>query len=356
MTPALRPFPPGEGRALLRRLALVCAVGALIAVVVWGLRAAGADGRMPYDVPLVYSLGISVATWAAIDPMRFLLRGPLRAAPPDYWPPPRATAGLLLVAIPLGYGLGMAIGDAYAGRPALTFLDEDHALLVGLLVLSAVASLALVVHFHQHGRAESLARQAREAELALLQSQLEPHMLFNTLANLRVLIATDPPRAQAMLDRLIAFLRATLSASRRPTHPLDEEFARIGDYLALMALRMGPRLAVRLDLPDALRALPVPPFLLQPLVENAIRHGLEPKPGGGRIEIAARREGGRLLLTVRDTGLGLRTPSADGTRFGIAQVRGRLRTLYGASAALSLADATDPDGGAVATLDIPASP
>ncbi len=148
-------------------------------------------------------------------------------------------------------------------------------------------------------------RQAAEHQLRLLQSQLEPHMLFNTLANLRVLIGIDPPRAQAMLDRLIAFLRATLAASRAGTHSLADEFARLDDYLALMAMRMGARLQPVLTLPPALAALPVPPLLLQPLVENSIRHGLEPKVEGGRIEVSAALEGGQLLLTVLDSGVGL---------------------------------------------------
>src|SRR5690606_22156517 len=127
---------------------------------------------------------------------------------------------------------------------------------------------------------EEAQRQASEARLRLLESQLEPHMLFNTLANLRALIGSDPPRAVEMLDRLNAFLRATLAASRSAAgaqrHTLRDEFARLDDYLALMAVRMGPRLRVVLSLPEPLADCPVPALLLQPLVENAIRHGLEP--------------------------------------------------------------------------------
>jgi len=122
-------------------------------------------------------------------------------------------------------------------------------------------------------------------------------MLFNTLANLRVLMTLDPPRAQAMLDHLIRYLRATLGASHAALHPLATEFAHLGDYLALMALRMGPRLQVQLHLPDTLRQHPVPPLLLQPLVENSIRHGLEPQVAGGRIEVSAALQAGQLLLT-----------------------------------------------------------
>lgn len=130
-------------------------------------------------------------------------------------------------------------------------------------------------------------RHAQEARLKLLETQLEPHMLFNTLANLRALIAVDAERAQQMLDPVIAYLRATLHASRAATHPLQAEFDRLRDYLKLMAIRMGPRLAYALELPPALAAAPVPVLLLQPLVENSIKHGLEPKVQGGRITVRA---------------------------------------------------------------------
>jgi LytS/YehU family sensor histidine kinase len=198
----------------------------------------------------------------------------------------------------------------------------------------------------------------------LLQSQLEPHMLFNTLANLRVLISLDPPRAQAMLDRLIAFLRATLDASRAATFTLSSEFDHCADYLALMAVRMGPRLSVRLDLPPELSDVQVPPLLLQPLVENAIKHGLEPKVAGGRIEVSARLDAGELWLVVRDTGVGLtangtaaeaasNTAASPGSSFGLEQVRARLATLYGAAAELTLQPVTDVEGGVRASIRLP---
>jgi sensor histidine kinase YesM len=206
--------------------------------------------------------------------------------------------------------------------------------------------------------AESAQRQAAETRLKLLESQLEPHMLFNTLANLRALIALDPARAQAMLDRLIDFLRATLGASRAPLHPLSAEFSRLADYLALMKIRMGDRLRVELDLPEALAATPVPPLLLQPLVENAIKHGLEPKRGSGVIRVQAAIEGDELVLRVADTGVGPQMASAAataGTGFGLTQVRERLDTLFGAGASLQLAPGPVETGGTVATLRWPLS-
>jgi sensor histidine kinase YesM len=206
--------------------------------------------------------------------------------------------------------------------------------------------------------AEAAQRQSTEARLALLQSQLEPHMLFNTLANLRVLIGLDPPRAQQMLDRLIAFLRTTLAASQASMHPLAREFEWLDDYLALMKVRMGERLAVHLALPADLAALPVPPLLLQPLVENAVRHGIEPRPGPCRIEVSAERDGDRLRLVVRDTGVGLARAEAPrpGGGFGLRQVRERLTTLYGARATLRLEEAEGPEGGTLAALSLPLQP
>jgi len=178
-------------------------------------------------------------------------------------------------------------------------------------------------------------------------------MLFNTLANLRALISTDPPRATAMLDRMIAYLRATLSASRQGTHPLAAEFERLQDYLELMAVRMGPRLHYTLALPPELAELPVPALLLQPLVENSIQHGLEPKVEGGSITVQARRDGQQLVLEVIDTGLGLNASNgtSGGTGFGLAQVRERLATEYGAQAALNFV--ADGAGGTRATITFP---
>jgi LytS/YehU family sensor histidine kinase len=177
-------------------------------------------------------------------------------------------------------------------------------------------------------------------------------MLFNTLANLRALIGVDPLRAQAMLDRLIPFLRATLDASRKATHSLADEFARLADYLELMQIRMGGRLQTRLSLPDELAARPVPALLLQPLVENAIKHGLEPHVQGGRVEVSAKRDGSQLVLRVRDTGAGL-MPGTAPSGFGLEQVRERLAALYGAAGSLELAPAADAEGGTLATLRLP---
>ncbi len=143
-------------------------------------------------------------------------------------------------------------------------------------------------------------------------------------------------------------------ASRGGRHTLAAEFERLADYLALMAVRMGPRLATRLDLPEALRDTPVPPLLLQPLVENGIQHGLEPRVEGGAIEVSAYANGATLVLSVRDTGVGL--PAGGAARpggFGLAQVRERLGTLFGEAASVQIESATDGRGGTLVSLRLP---
>jgi LytS/YehU family sensor histidine kinase len=195
-------------------------------------------------------------------------------------------------------------------------------------------------------------KHADEARLKLLETQLEPHMLFNTLANLRALIGVDPVRAQQMLDHMIAYLRATLSGSRAATHTLQAEFDRLRDYLELMSIRMGPRLQFTLDLPPDLTQHQVPALLLQPLVENSIQHGLEPKIEGGHIIVRARREGASVILEVADTGVGPPGSVADAKGFGMSQVRERLVTLHGSAARMNFARADD--GGARTVIELPA--
>jgi len=206
------------------------------------------------------------------------------------------------------------------------------ALLLYLFLAVSFCGMASFFVYTRNARvaAETAERDAAQARRTLLQSQLEPHMLFNTLANLDALIETDPAAARHMLNRMEGFLRTSLSASRAIMHPLADEFERLHDYLALMAIRMGPRLTWDLHLPDELRAQPVPPLLLQPLVENAIKHGLEPRVKGGRIKVSATCADQQLVLAVRDTGVGFNAdqPMAEG-RFGLTQVIERVASACG---------------------------
>ena len=311
----------------------------------------------PYGPPLVYSLLIASITWAVIDLGRELFPSSAETGWPAGW------SGLLLVlgAIALGYLLGSWLADAlcvYYGWYAAGDGPNNRGALRSSLLITALAGIAGTYFFYARSKSAYLIRKmgeahqhASEARLKLLQSQLEPHMLFNTLANLRALIDTDPERATAMLDRLNNYLRATLSGSLANTHSLQAEFDRLRDYLELMAVRMGPRLHYTLDLPPGLATRQVPPLLLQPLVENSIKHGLEPKVEGGSIRVIARREGDALLLEVIDTGVGLATEPESATGFGLTQVRERLKTTYGSQSAISLV--ANSAGGTSASITLP---
>jgi signal transduction histidine kinase len=310
-----------------------------------------------YDTNFVYSLCIGLICQFAIDLGR---HGAARLMGRKNWPGWPEALLVILLAVWLGINGGYALAGWILDRPVAAPGLRDGRTLFIIVAISLVASTGFTLLTWARARlaasdaqTQRAQRAAAENQLKLLESQLEPHMLFNTLANLRVLIGMDPPRAQAMLDRLIAFLRATLEASRTGSHPLAAEFERLTDYLALMQVRMGARLQFAFDLPNTLRALPVPPLLLQPLVENAIQHGLEPKVEGGLIDVQARRDGAVLVLTVRDSGVGLASAATPGTRFGTQQVRERLAALYGDAATFTLEAA--PDGGTVARITLPLS-
>jgi LytS/YehU family sensor histidine kinase len=271
--------------------------------------------------------------------------------------------GIVFVGSVIGYSAGTALGDwLVGGRSSNLFNTGSLRESLTLLLFALVPATAMTYFFYSRGAlekrnaaAQAAQRQAAESRLKLLEAQLEPHMLFNTLANLRVLITLDTPRALAMLDQLIAFLRATLGASRLSQHSLRAEFERLRDYLALIQVRMGERLVVAFDLPPGLADVEVPALLLQPLVENSVKHGLEPAVSGGRIEVRAARDGADLLLSVRDTGVGLARDGIgrEGAAFGLAQIRERLATLYGSRASLILVAADTAGGGTLAQVRLP---
>ena len=309
----------------------------------------------PYEVALMYSLSIGLFTWASIDFGRHLFP----STHENGWPKGYAGVGLPVVGIALGYALGTLSGDSWFGWSSWGSQGAPE-LRLSLLV-SVLAGGSITYYFYIRNKAAYLqarmteARQhANEARLKLLETQLEPHMLFNTLANLRVLIGIDPQRAQDMLDRMVAYLRATLDASRASSHPLTREFDRLRDYLELMAVRMGPRMRYTLDLPTDLATVNIPTLLLQPLVENSIKHGLEPKVDGGTITVRARRNGERLQLEVSDTGIGFdaAVPRSDG--FGLAQVIERMAAAYGELG--SVERHSTPGHGTTVLLHIPTHP
>jgi hypothetical protein len=318
-----------------------------------------------FEIALVFSLCISISIWLCIDLGRDIVASFTSmpafgaASPRGAWPGWIWMLSIVAVGAVTGYAIGNEIAnwltDSHSPGPFNASLRQT----VALLIMALVPAVTITYFFQsrevialQRSEVETAQRQAAEQQLKLLESQLEPHMLFNTLANLRVLIALDPPRAQAMLDQLIAFLRASLAGSRARLHPLGDEFQRLRDYLALMQIRMGPRLQTRFELPAELATAEVPPLLLQPLVENSIKHGLEPQVTGGRIDVSAARDGDALVLRVRDSGAGIDGTPGDAC-YGLAHVRERLATLYGDRASFTLAAANDGAQGTLATIRLP---
>lgn len=257
--------------------------------------------------------------------------------------PSLAAAGLAMkppTPTPLVQAIGLAINVA-----ALVVI---YGLFGGGLALRAYFSEHRRWDEHHHVRELSaLEGRVHEADLRLgvLQAQVEPHFLFNTLASVRALVRQDPAQAEATLDALVDFLRATIPKLRddRGLHAtLGQQLDICSSYLALMQVRMGGRLAYAIRADDTLRALPFPPSLLITLVENAIKHGIEPRPGPGRIEVDASREGDVLRVQVRDDGAGLQPGLSTGV--GLANVREQLAARYGTRAGFALAPATGGRG------------
>jgi two-component sensor histidine kinase len=272
-----------------------------------------------------------------------------------------------------GVLLGNVVGVALLKldiRSALRVVQHD---MVPILVVSLLVSLILtIIFFARERQAAAEAELARErsrgaeteqralaAHLRMLQAQIEPHFLFNTLANVVSLIDIDAPKAKTMLENFIQYLRTSLTAAREERTTLAREADLLHAYLNVLLIRMGPRLHYRIEIPRDLGPAVVPPMLLQPLVENAIKHGLEPKIEGGEVAVSARRENDGLLIRIADTGLGFNAKAHasvrhDGSGVGLSNLRERLRSQYGERATMTIAD-HEPAGTEV-TLRIPWEP
>jgi sensor histidine kinase YesM len=195
-------------------------------------------------------------------------------------------------------------------------------------------------------------KQALEANLKLLQAQIEPHFLFNTLSNILSLLDTDLKKGQSMLMDLSRYLRTSLSKTRGSTTTLGQELEMIKAYLNIFKVRMEDRLHYKLDVPHGIKDRSFPPMLIQPLVENAIRHGIEPKVEGGSVTIRARKNGNVLRVEIVDTGTGLHED--DTTGFGLSNVRERLQSLYGDRGRLILEE--NRPSGLKAIIEVPYDP
>ncbi len=239
--------------------------------------------------------------------------------------------------------------------PELAFLWIVASAIIKFTYKQQIKAEAQAAQATETAEAESLKRQVVEARMAAMQAQVEPHFLFNTLASIDHLIETDPPRASVMQKNLIALLRASMPALRDNGdvggRDLARELAVTRPYLEILKVRMEDRLQTEIAVPDGLLSAEFPPMMIQTLVENAIKHGLEPKPEGGRLTVRAEVQHGKLAVTVADTGVGFGKAATAGTGVGLANIRERLQLLYGAKASLTVRE--NPGGGTVVAVTVP---
>ena len=276
---------------------------------------------------------------------------------------PREAAQVLAVVV--GSFLGTVVAGLAKGRNLTQMFSERLAgvtITMGLGIGVGCVVVAAVLLRERHARdqarilkAESerhqLEKNVLEARLALMQAQVEPHFLFNTLANVQHLVESDPPAASRVLDSLIRYLRAALPQMREATTNLGRELELARAYLEIQQVRMGTRLEYGIEVPEGLRGHAFPPMMLISLVENAVKHGVDPCCDSGRIDIRAGESAGVLRVSVSDTGEGIR-PTAAGGGVGLANIRERLKALYGSTARLVLEE--NAPHGVVASIEVPA--
>ena len=261
----------------------------------------------------------------------------------------------LLVAVDLGLGL---IREGRSLESHFIIQMRSYAEFE-LILYWAVVGAHAALRWHEAWQAQSTLRTQLEADLSAatlraLKAQLNPHFLFNALNSVMTLITSDPPAAQRMLVRLSELLRITLATNDAQEVSVEQELELVERYLEIERIRFGDRLAVVIEADADARGSRVPALVLQPLVENAIVHGLSQRPGPGRVEVRARVSGPNVVLSVRDDGPGVRLPSAHaGAGIGLGNLRARLERLYGAAFELAVTD--DPRGGACVTVVIPSA-
>ena len=239
--------------------------------------------------------------------------------------------------------------------PQFAFLWIVASIIIKSTYKSRIQAEVKAAQATEVAESESLKRQVVEARMAAMQAQVEPHFLFNTLASIDHLIETDPPRASLMQKNLIALLRASMPTLREANdgglRELGREIAVIRPYLEILKVRMEERLTPEIDVPDGLLSAQFPPMMIQTLVENAVKHGLEPKAEGGRLLVKAEIVHGKLAVTVADTGLGFGKAATAGTGIGLANIRERLQLRYGQQARVTISE-NQPSGTRV-TIAVP---
>jgi signal transduction histidine kinase len=297
------------------------------------------------QLPHARGLVLAAQLWLAYSAAACVLR--MR-----WWPlavPVAALAGALiglwLVPGPRGVPWDQAWEVARLALPAWGFALLMHLPLRWWRWREEQALQLRVGQAEQQAALADLSRQVSVAELKALQAQVEPHFLFNSLASLQQLIRAEPALAERFVGELHDYLRLALPSLREPLSTVEREFALARAYLTVMATRLGPRLRFEVQAGPDCAAHPLPPLMLLTLVENAIRHGIEPLPQGGQIRLLARHDGEQLCIDVADTGAGLQSLSpSPGQGLGLANVRDRLASLYGPAAHLSI---QQQDGGGV---------
>jgi signal transduction histidine kinase len=318
----------------------------------------------PFDLEWLLNFAtINIFSAIALLPPTLAVVATYNRAPPA----PKLRYPAIALAALVASAMGFALMTIVEWKGISETLQTDHLTLFGwisrvwprYLVMSLV--IAVVFAFFR-ARQESetvrqraeldrelFAQQMDEARLQVLQAQIEPHFLFNTLANVRRLYQSDQAAGETMLDNLMRYLAVALPEMRSADTTIGREAALIESFLNIQRIRMGSRLTFEIDVPEALRDTRIPPLMLLTLVENAIKHGLNPLPEGGSVRVRARAEDGRLRLQVVDTGQGFTKSSGGGT--GLANTRARLHALYGPEAELALT--LNQPRGVTATIALP---
>ncbi|MXX06461.1 MAG: hypothetical protein F4Z71_06835 [Gammaproteobacteria bacterium] len=267
--------------------------------------------------------------------------------------------------VALGLAAGLVIGGALVGNHPLYFFTQNFATLALALFFGITGSLIFYTRERLYRTSQKLAeselRQSQqqkliaETELKLLQAQIEPHFLFNTLSNIAQLIPGNPELAGKTLDNLTTLLRASLTRTRTGETTLGQEIEFAAAYLAIQATRMQGRLRYEIDLPGELSDIPLPPLLVQPLLENAVTHGIEPLSAGGEVSFTARKIDDELILSVHDSGAGISETGVNGGT-GLRNVRDRLRLRYGPKASLELTPANPRGVNAIINIPLEREP